>query len=207
MQLVKIFYSDLYAKCNVNVENTEAKHFFETKGMKKLDENQKESCEGPLTKAECYKSLKSFKKGKAPGNDGLIAEFYLFFWPYISDMLINSYSSSFSSGEMSASQRQSVITLLEKSGKDRLLIRNWRPISLLNLDYKKAAKSIATRITKVLSKLIHHNHSGFIKGRYTGKSIRIIEDVMEFTKRKDIEGLLISVDFEKAFDSLNLLLT
>ena len=106
---------------------------------------------------------------------------------------------------MSASQRQSVITLLEKSEKDRLLIRNWRPISLLNLDYKIAAKSIATRITEVLSKLIHHNQSGFIKGRYIGESIRIIEDVMEFTKRKDIEGLLISVDFEKAFDSLEIL--
>ena len=94
--------------------------------------------------------------------------------------------------------------MLEKSGKDKLLIRNWRPISLLNLDYKIAAKSIATRITKVLSKLIHHNQSGFIKGRYIGESIRIIEDVMEFTKRKDIEGLLISVDFEKAFNSLEI---
>ena len=94
--------------------------------------------------------------------------------------------------------------MLEKSGKDRLLIRNWRPISLLNLDYKIAAKSIATRITKVLSKLIHHNQSEFIKGRYTGESIRLIEDVMEFTKRKNIEGLLISVDFEKAFDSLEI---
>ena len=94
--------------------------------------------------------------------------------------------------------------MLEKSGKDRLLIRNWRPISLLNLDYKIAAKSIATRITKVLSKLIHHNQSGFIKGRYIGESIRIIEDVMEFTKREDIEGLITSVDFEKAFDSLEI---
>ena len=68
---------------------------------------------------------------------------------------------------------------------------------------KLLLRQFAHRITKHLSSLIHPNQCGFIKGRYIGEALRTLIDIMEITKTKDIEGLLISVDYEKAFDFLS----
>ena len=99
---------------------------------------------------------------------------------------------------MSTSQRQAVITILNK---DRSLIESWRPISLLNVDYKIISKTIANRLKLVLPKLNHHNQVGFITGRNNAENIRAISDIFDYTKYFNIPGILISVDFHKAFDS------
>ena len=82
---------------------------------------------------------------------------------------------------MSSSQKQAVITLIEKKGKDRTLLENWRPISLLNVDTKIMLKVIASRLKNVLPNIIHHNQIGFIKDRYIGETVRSIFVIMEFT--------------------------
>jgi len=70
------------------------------------------------------------------------------------------------------------------------------------LDYKIASKAIARRIEPMLSKLVHPDQTGFIKGRYIGENIRLISDIMEQTQVNNTPGILVSVDFKKAFDSL-----
>ena len=109
---------------------------------------------------------------------------------------------SFEKEEMSNSQRQAVITLIEKKGKDRTLLENWRPISLVNTDAKIISKVITNRIKSVLPSIIHHNQTGYIKDRFIGETVRSILDVMDFTKKEDLPGLLIFIDFQKAFDTL-----
>ena len=81
-------------------------------------------------------------------------------------------------------------------------LSNWRPITLLNVDCKIATKAIAKRLETSLPKLINHDQTGFIKGRYIGENIRFIIDAMEYTKAHNIPGILVSLDFRKAFDSL-----
>ena len=103
---------------------------------------------------------------------------------------------------MSPSQQQAVITLIEKKDQDRCDLKNWRPISLLNVDAKLASKVIAERMKRLLPGLIHHNQSGYIPGRNISENIRSILDIMEYTKVKKLPGLLLFIDFEKAFDSL-----
>ena len=95
---------------------------------------------------------------------------------------------------MSCSQKQAVITLIEKKGKDCSFLENWRPISLVNVDAKIMSKAIATRIKNVLPNIIHHNQTGFIKDRYIGETVRSIFNIMDF--------LMIFIDFQKALDSL-----
>ena len=75
-------------------------------------------------------------------------------------------------------------------------------LSLLNCDYKIAAKTIASRIKNVIPSLINFDQTGFLKGRTIGENIRLIESIINYTKLKDIPGLLLFVDFEKAFDTL-----
>ena len=70
------------------------------------------------------------------------------FWNQIGPILVKSFNYAFSEGQLSVSQRRGVITLIPKDGKDEELLKNWRPISLLNVDYKIAAKVIANRLKK-----------------------------------------------------------
>ena len=94
------------------------------------------------------------------------------------------------------------MTLLEKSGKDRALLENCRPISLVNLGTKIMSKVIAARVKKVLPSIIHYNQNGYVKDRFIGEVILSIFDIMDFTAKKNIPGLLLFINFQKAFDKL-----
>ena len=103
---------------------------------------------------------------------------------------------------MLCSHKQAVITLIEKKGKDRSFLENWRPISLVNVDAKIMSKVLAVRIKNVLPNIIHHNQSGYVTDRYIGETVHSIFDLMDFTLKENIPGLMISIDFHKAFDSI-----
>ena len=81
-------------------------------------------------------------------------------------------------------------------------IKNWRPLTLLNCDYKIAAKAIANRIKTVIPKLINSDQTGFLKGRFIGENIRLIDSIIKYASESNIPGLLLFIDFEKAFDSV-----
>ena len=93
---------------------------------------------------------------KSPENDGLTKEFDEFFWEEIKIPLCNSITKSYQNRELSISQRQAVIKLIEKKDEDKKLIKNWRPISLLNIDTKPISKVLGKRLKKVLP-LISNN--------------------------------------------------
>ena len=131
--------------------------------------------------------------GLGPGNDGIPIEFDKTFWNLISDSFTRCVNECFDKGEMSCSQKQAVITLIEKKGKDRLLLENWHPISLVNVDTKIMTKAIAARIKNVLPDIIHCDQTGYVKDRFIGETIRSIYDIMEFTAEENIPGLLVFI--------------
>ena len=73
--------------------------------------------------------------------------------------------------------------MLEKRGKNPDFIKNWRPVSLINVDYKILTKTLALRTKEIIPNIIHANQSGFVKGRYIGENIRLIQDIMEKLKK------------------------
>ena len=80
------------------------------------------------------------------------------------------------------------------------ILSNWRPVTLFNVDYKILAKVIVRRIEPVLPKLIDPDQTRFIKGRFIGpQNIRLLNDLMEYTDDQKIPGILLLIDFEKAF--------
>ena len=93
--------------------------------ISKLNEDNREICEGKLTKDECLKVLKEMKLNKTPGNDGLTVEFYYTFWPALGDLLVEVLNETYERGELTASQKQGVITLIEKEAKDTLHIKTY----------------------------------------------------------------------------------
>ncbi|KAL9982663.1 hypothetical protein ACROYT_G004734 [Oculina patagonica] len=197
------FYCDLYKSGNNDPDIAlKRSTFLGDLNIPKLSEEQKRACEGKISLEECSCLLDSFRDNKTPGNDGIPIEFYKKFWPLIGDSFIRCANECFEKGELSCSQKQAVITLIEKKGKDRSLLENWRPISLVNVDTKIMSKVIASRIKNVLPEIIHHNQTGYVKDRFIGETIRSIYDVMDYTVEENIPGLMIFIDFKKAFDSV-----
>ena len=106
-------------------------------------------------------------------------------------------------GTFSITQKQGVITCIPKQNKSRINLKNWRPISLLNVICKLASAVISNRLKKVLDNIINENQKGFIAGRFLGENVRLIYDVLFESKKQNLPGLLLSIDFEKAFDTVS----
>ena len=168
---IENFYSTLYSPLKVSNDTLHGIHI----DIPKLNETESQALEGYITQKEALHAIKSMKNNKTPGIDGLPCEFYKFFWPKIGDHVFACYQAVFRQGNLSQEQRRAIITLLPKKDKSREFLKNWRPISLLNTDYKILTKTIAFRIQKLLPDIIGPEPTGCIKGRYIGENIRIIE--------------------------------
>ena len=139
---------------------------------------------------------------KSPGTDGLPPEFYQMFWSEVSKPLIEALNYGFEIGQLSISQKRGIIKLIPKKSEELYYVKNWRPLSLLNCDYKIATKAVAIRPKTHLHKLINNDQTGFLRGRFIGENIRLIDSVINYTSVKKMLGLLLFLDFEKAFDTL-----
>ena len=105
---------------------------------------------------------------------------------------------------LSISQRQTVIKLIEKKDRDKRYIKNWKPISLLNFDTKILSKAISNKLKTALPRLISSQQTSYVKNRFVGESGRLISDIIEISGCFNITGFLVTVDIEKAFDSLTI---
>ena len=149
--------------------------------------------------------VESLKNNKSPGWDGLTNEFYKKFWDKIKNLLHSAIKESVTSRMLPPSLRIGVITLLPKpkTPSELNFIKNWRPITLLNTDYKIFTHVIKNRILKTVPFLISCTQSGFQAGRSTTDNLTLMYLVLEnFNNNPQREGLLLQVDYEKAFDSV-----
>ena len=159
-------------------------------------------CEGLLSPAEVLTALRGMAHNKAPGSDGLPAEVYLKFWDVLSADLVSVLNHSYSAGHLSDSQRHGLITLLYKKG-DRLDCKNWRPITLLNVDYKLCARTLAGRLLKVLHHVVAPDQTCGVPGRFIGENVALLRDVVSFANETDLPVAILSLDQEKAFDRVD----
>jgi len=200
LAIMKEFYENLYSSRNPDEEATED-YFNDIKPEHVLDESEQQVCEGSISAYECEEVLKKMKNNKSPGRDGIPVEFYKVFWHDLNEILVDSFNESFANGTLSPSQRTSVISLLFKKG-DKYDIKNYRPISLTNIDYKIVASVLALRLKKVLPSIISTDQTGFMEGRFIGCNVRLVNDIIQYANENNKEGCLIMLDFEKAFDTL-----
>ena len=96
-----------------------------------LSKERQDSCERVITEKELFEALKSMQNSKSPGNDGLSKEFYKTFWEELKKPFMYAIQKSYDIKQLCVPQRQAVIKLVEKRGRDKRFIKNWRPILLL----------------------------------------------------------------------------
>ena len=202
---IKHFYENLYRNRDMNENQDNEIHTIleNIQQNPKLSNESKNNLEGELTEKEIINVLKKMKNNKSPGTDGFTTEFFKFFYNDIKVFIKRALNEGYINGKLSITQRQGLITCLPKGDKPKQFLKNWRPITLLNVIYKIASACIAERIKTTLTELISEDQTGFISGRYIGENTRLIYDILQITDEQDIPGLLLIVDFEKAFDSIS----
>ena len=193
------FYTNLYNKQDVN-ENLNP-YFFE--GLPRLSEQSATVCEGPITLLECQDALKQMSNSKTPGLDGLPKEFYIFAFKYIGKSFVKLINRCDGEGILPPSQRQGLITLICKDVNNAETLKNWRPISLLNVDYKILSKVLTLRLRKVIGEIVHPDQTCSIPGRTIQDNIHLIRNLIEYLNSKNISAAIVSLDQSKAFDRVS----
>ena len=169
---------------------------------RRLSSAERDACEGVLTEEECLHALQGMPRGKTPGSDGFPMEFFLTFWQSLGADLVRVLNVAYETGQLSTSQRRGLIIVLYKKN-DRLETKNWRPISLLNVDYKIATRAISGRLLTVLSTIIGPDQTCGVRGRTISSNLFLIRDLLEYVEREEIPLALLSLDQEKAFDRVD----
>ena len=198
------FYKNLY-KCKddkIEIENI-SDFLGNDASCNKLDQQAAESLEKEISSDELLAVLKKTNSSSAPGSTGFNYAFYKFFWRNLGGFITNAAKFSFESGNLPKSQRYGIITLLPKGKKDQRYLKNWRPLTMLNCIYKLISGTIANRINEKLHLIIHNEQSGFVRGRFIGEAIRSTYDTLEWAKKNKKKGLILLIDFFKAFDCIN----
>ena len=142
------------------------------------------------------------QSGKSTGSDGFPVEFYSRFCGLLGQDLVEILNFSFREGTLSDSQCRGVLRLLYKKD-DPLLLKNWRPISLLNIDYKIATKALSNRLRKVLPLILSEDQTCGVRDRCIFENIFLMRDTIDYVRAKNLLATIVSLDQEKAFDRVN----
>ena len=140
--------------------------------------------------------------GKCPGLDGIPIEFYQVFLEEFTPMLHSLYLHAIEIGTLNQTARQGILSLLDKPNKNFFYLTNWRPLALLNCDFKVFAKMLANRLNFVLPQIIHSDQKGFVKSRNIADNLMELASIIQYCEKQEIPAFVICVDFEKAFDKI-----
>ena len=193
------YYSSLFSAESIDdVVVTDLLHNVPT-----IDENDVEQLGAVITIDEIKVALMSMSSGKSPGSDGLTKEFYVEFSDLLFPVLERLFNYAFVAGSLSTSQRMSYITLLCKDANNPEKLTNYRPISLLNVDYKILTKALCNRLKLVIDQVVHPDQTCAVPGRSIIDSCHLVRDVLDYCNDKNISGILLSLDQQKAFDRVS----
>ena len=201
MAEAKLFYENLYTEeTNLSLED---QNFFLQKIDKTLSLEEKEILDKDIDLEELKTALFMSKKEKTAGYDGIPYEFYQTFWHILGQDFLNVVHYSLNVAKhLPFSQTTSIVTLMYKKN-DRMQLKNWRPLSLLCCDYKIISKTLSNRLKKVLNTILSIRQTCSVPGRKITHNLHYMRDVIFFCDIKKINGYVLSLDQEKAFDMLN----
>ena len=166
----------------------------------RLSAVEREKCEGRIKESEILEVCKHLPAGKSPGPDGIPNEFYTIHRELLTGGLTAALNEAHVEGKLPLTMREGDVSILYKK-KERTDLRNYRPISLLQNDYKILTRVLTQRINKVIHLVVSPEQTGFVPGRFIVENTHLMNLLQAYVEGEDIEGMLVGIDFEKAFDS------
>ena len=206
LKVISDFYSNLLNpnESSRKIDLEDLNTFLENIDHPILNNNDKDRLDNPLLMQEFKDAILHLNCDSSPGIDGFSPSFFTKFWDVLKIPFYNSIMEATEYKEMSLSQRRAILSLLPKdSSLDLNYLGNWRPISLLCTDMKIFSRVLAVRMQSVIHKLVHSNQCGYIRNRSISDHHRLIDDVLRFCESENVSGLLVSLDFRKAFDTVS----
>lgn len=176
-----------------------------------LDSRLAREAEGPtgdgtLTLGCLATALCDSANGKAPGPDGLPIEFYRKYWDLLGPLLVLVANEIFASGVPSMPEvwaRGVILPIFKGKGLPRDVLSSYRPITLLNVDFKLVSKAVADRMQLPLDSIVDPCQTAFIKGRWIGDNVLFHLGMAEHLAAVQQPGAVIILDIEKAYDRTN----
>ena len=193
------FYANLFSRDEVN-EPIQLDLLSNV--SRRLSDADRANSEGDLTLAEATTAVNGMANNKSPGLDGLTSEFYKKFWDLLGPLLVEVFNVCLSDSNLCESMKTSATRLVFKKG-DRKSLKNWRPISLLNVDYKICSKALSLRLAAVLDVIVDPDQTCSVPGRSITSNLALLRDTLAYIERTNETGILVSLDQEKAFDRVD----
>uniref|UniRef100_A0A803TK04 Reverse transcriptase domain-containing protein n=1 Tax=Anolis carolinensis TaxID=28377 RepID=A0A803TK04_ANOCA len=198
----KEFYSQLYE--NDQIKKDKINIYLGKSKLQKISEEDREALNKEISEKEIQKAIRKLDANKAPGPDGFSAIYYKTFEKELTPHLQKIMNSIREQQQMPKSWKEAQISVIHKDGTDSEDIRNYRPISLLNVDYKIFTSILAERLKNFLKNWIKDDQVGFLPNRHLKDNVRIILDLIEYYNiNVGKEVLFLTIDAEKAFDRVN----
>ncbi len=198
LRLVHKYYTELYT--SQNPEENNINNFLSDYPVI-LTGSHINYCDGFIKQHEVIQALRDMKNNKTPGLDGLPKEFYINTWEILGPTLTDVLNNCFLRGQLGDKMNMGNITLLFKKN-DKSLLKNWRPISLLNVDYKIISKVLANRLRKILPDILHASQACGIPDRKIHHHLHLLDMIVTNYEQQYMNDgcYAICVDQEKAFD-------
>ncbi|KAH6920338.1 hypothetical protein HPB50_028675 [Hyalomma asiaticum] len=155
-------------------------------------------CESSMEELRC--AIRNMLSNSAPGSDGLTAGFYATFLDTLGETLLSLVNVILRQHKKPDSFSVGRIVLLLKDGAPPNEPASWRPITLLNVDYKIVASIINSRLKALLPNIISPFQSCAVPGRSIFANLTATRDIFEYAARKKLYGAFFSLDQAKAFD-------
>lgn len=196
------FYTDLYEDRPYDSQATW--DLLSTTNPPRLSSDQKEILSSPITQQEVSGAISSLHNNKSPGPDGLSGEYYKLLRSDIVPLLTSLFNDIYQNGVHVKGFHEARLIVLPKPNKDPEEVGSYRPISLLNTDYKLLTKILSDRLQGFLPYLLTPTQLGFVQGRHSTKGVRTaIAAAVAAHQTKHPTQMLLSLDAEKAFDSIS----
>ena len=192
---VKDFYQTLYTR--ETLEEADMDHYCDVN----IEPRDIDPVKTFLTVADIQNSIKESNNNKSPGPDGLTYEFYKHFSKLVTPILERVYLMVYTQGKMPISMCNSHVRLIYKNKGERADLKNWRPISLSNTDYKIMTRCLAREMSKTLKEIVGENQVCGIPGRTIIDHLYTLYDMNDDGRTNNIN--MLAIDFEKAFDRVD----
>ncbi len=199
-------FAEFYERLYTSEQPAEAlmlmENFFSNLTLPKPNDEQKSDLNKPITSEEVNEAVCILQSGKAPGPDGFSSEFFKQFRSLMVKPLLNMFNHSLKTGALPKTLAEANISWILKKDKPGDECSSYRPISLLNTDFKILSKILALRLEKTLPHIINNDQTGFITGRNSRNNDRRLLNIIQLCQQKHLKGMVVSLDAEKAFDRI-----